>query len=51
MDIGPLYVAVASAVLSLLGWGFLAGLERFTPRAGVIWLVTALLALAGHAAR
>ncbi|MFI5266713.1 MAG: DUF6069 family protein [Chloroflexota bacterium] len=40
-------VAIASGVLSLLGWGLLAGLERFTSRARGIWLGIALLALIG----
>lgn len=45
MDIGPGTVAAASAILSLLGWGVLALLERFTSRARSIWLTLSLLAL------
>jgi hypothetical protein len=46
VDIGPLNVAVASAVLSLVGWAVLAALERLTPHARRIWLVVALVGLA-----
>ena len=46
VDIGPLTVAVATAVLSLLGWGVLAVLEQLTPNARRIWLLVALVALA-----
>src|SRR5918911_1114870 len=46
VDIGPLNVALASAVLSLVGWAVLAALERLTPHARRIWLVLALVALA-----
>ena len=46
VDIGPLTVALASALLSLLGWAVLAALERLTPRARRIWLVVALGGLA-----
>src|SRR5919199_6904968 len=46
VDIGPLNVALASALLSLLGWTVLAGLERLTPRARRIWLVVGLVGLA-----
>ena len=46
VDIGPLNVALASALLSLVGWAVLAGLERLTPRARRIWLVAALVGLA-----
>jgi hypothetical protein len=42
-----LTVAIAAAVLSLVGWGLLASLERLTSRAKGIWLVLALLGLAG----
>jgi Family of unknown function (DUF6069) len=45
VDIDPGTVAIASAVLSLLGWGLLSGLERFTSRARDVWLGVALLAL------
>ncbi len=45
MDIGPGTVAVASVVLSLIGWAVLATLERFTSRARGIWLALALVAL------
>ncbi|HUZ77844.1 MAG TPA: DUF6069 family protein [Chloroflexota bacterium] len=44
-EIGPVTVAVASAVLSLLGWGVLALLERVTSHARGIWRVMAPLAL------
>jgi hypothetical protein len=50
VDIGPFSVAVASALLALLGWAMLAGLERLTPHAHRIWLVAALLGLAGSLA-
>ena len=46
LDVGPLNVALASALLSLVGWAVLAGLERLTPRARRIWLVAALVGLA-----
>src|ERR687886_244550 len=46
VDIGPLNVALASALLSLVGWAVLAGLERLTPRAHRSWLVVALVGLA-----
>jgi hypothetical protein len=46
VDIGPLSVALASALLSLVGWAVMVGLERLTPRARGIWLVAALLGLA-----
>src|SRR5919202_1413379 len=46
VDIGPPSVALASALLSLVGWAVLAGLERLTPRAHGIWLVAALVGLA-----
>jgi hypothetical protein len=46
VDIGPLNVALASALLSLVGWAVLAGLERLTLRARRIWLVVALVGLA-----
>jgi hypothetical protein len=45
VDIGPGTVAVASFVLSLLGWGVLAVLERFTSWARRIWLALSLIAL------
>ena len=50
VDIGPLNVALASALLSLVGWAVLAGLERLTPRAHHIWLVVALVGLAASLA-
>ena len=50
VDIGPLNVALASVVLSLVGWAVLATLERLTPHARRIWLVLALLALAASLA-
>lgn len=46
MDIGPLNVAVAVVVLSLVGWASLAGLERLTAHAHRVWLVIALVGLA-----
>jgi hypothetical protein len=46
VDIGPLNVALASVLLSLVGWALLALLERLTPHAHRIWLVLALVALA-----
>jgi Family of unknown function (DUF6069) len=46
VDIGPLNVAVASVVLSLVGWAVLAALERLTPHARRVWLLVALVALA-----
>ncbi|MFG1950408.1 DUF6069 family protein [Micromonospora sp. NPDC048830] len=44
-EIGLPPVILLSLVVSLLGWGLLALLERFTRRAGVIWAVVAVLAL------
>ncbi len=44
--IGPLTVALASVIPSLLGWAVMAALERLTPHARRVWLVLALLALA-----
>ncbi len=44
-DIGPGIVGISAGVLSLLGWGVLAVLERFTVRARGIWLALSLLAL------
>ena len=41
-SVGVGYVAGAAAVASLLGWGFLAMLERRTPRARTIWTVSAV---------
>jgi Family of unknown function (DUF6069) len=46
VDIGPLNVALASVLLSLVGWAVLAGLERLTRRARRLWLVVALVGLA-----
>lgn len=46
-DIGPLLVAVASIVASLVGWGLIAVLERLTTHARGAWLILALVALAG----
>ena len=45
VDIGPGTVAIASAVLSLVGWGLLALLERFTSWARRIWLGLTAVAL------
>jgi hypothetical protein len=39
-------VIVASALVSLLGWGLLALLEKFTAKARTIWTVVALVVLA-----
>jgi hypothetical protein len=44
VDIGALNVAVATVVLSLVGWGALAVLERLTSHARHIWLLVALVA-------
>lgn len=38
-------VVLTAAIASLAGWGLLALLERFTPRAFVIWAVVAVLVL------
>ena len=45
-EIGLPAVILLSLVVSLLGWGLLALLERFTTRAGVIWAAVAATALA-----
>ena len=45
VDIGPGTVAIASLVVSLLGWGVLAVLERFTSWDRRIWLALSLIAL------
>ena len=44
VDVGPGAVALASAVLSLVGWGLLALLERVTKHARRVWLGLASLA-------
>ncbi len=44
-SVGIGYVVGAGAVASLLGWGFLAMLERRTPRARTIWTVAAVIIL------
>jgi hypothetical protein len=46
VDVGPLTVALASVVLSLVGWAILAVLERLTSGARRIWLALALVGLA-----
>jgi hypothetical protein len=45
VTIGPLTVALTAALLPLIGWAVLAGLERLTQRAPQIWLGLALLVL------
>ncbi|HEU5128282.1 MAG TPA: DUF6069 family protein [Glycomyces sp.] len=44
--VGPAATAVATAVAGLLGWAFLALLERLTERSDRIWVITALAVLA-----
>lgn len=44
--VGPAATAVAAAVAGLLGWAFLALLERLTERSDRIWVITALAVLA-----
>ncbi len=44
-DIGALAVLTASALASLVGWGLLALLERFSGRAHSVWAVVAALVL------
>jgi Family of unknown function (DUF6069) len=45
-DISALSIALASLVLPLIGWAFLAGLERLVASAARrVWLVLALAAL------
>jgi hypothetical protein len=44
-NIGPLDVVIASALLSLAGWGLLALLERVTAHARTVWVVFAVVAL------
>jgi hypothetical protein len=44
-EIGPLIVLLTALVPCLLGWGFLAMLERITTRARVVWIVVALVGL------
>jgi Kef-type K+ transport system membrane component KefB len=46
MHIGGVSVFVASAVVSLAGWGLLALLERRTANARKIWTIVALIACA-----
>lgn len=45
IDIGPLNVALASLVLSLVAWRLLAALERLTQHARTIWVLLALVGL------
>ena len=53
--VGPAPVIIVSLVGGLVAWGFLALPERFTARAGRIWLIVAvvvlLLSLAGPLAQ
>jgi len=44
-DVGPLQVIIASGIGSLMGWALLALLERFSSRAGAVWVAVVLLAL------
>jgi hypothetical protein len=44
--VGPAPVAMAAALAGCLGWGLLAVLERFTPRARTVWTTAALVVLA-----
>jgi len=44
-EIGGITVLVMATAAALLGWAFLAVLERFTAKARRIWLVTALVVL------
>jgi hypothetical protein len=46
MDLGMGAIVFFALVSSLLGWALLAGLERVTARAGVVWTIVALLVLA-----
>ena len=50
VDVGQLNVALASVLLSGVGWAVLAGLERLTQYARRIWLVAALVGLAASLA-
>ena len=43
--IGPASVIIATLVGGLIGWGLLALLERYTVRAGRIWLIVAVIVL------
>ncbi|MGA6174649.1 DUF6069 family protein [Streptomyces sp. NPDC012600] len=45
LDIGLLPVVVLALLVSLLGWGLLAALERFTGRARLLWTVAAFAVL------
>ena len=45
-DLGAGAIAVFALAASLLGWALLAGLERITSRAGLIWTAVALTVLA-----
>ncbi|MET7335830.1 DUF6069 family protein [Nonomuraea sp. NPDC005650] len=44
--VGPVSVVVASLVAGLAGWALLAALERWAPRPGRVWTITALVVLA-----
>ncbi|MFE2292538.1 DUF6069 family protein [Streptomyces sp. NPDC059452] len=45
LDIGLLPVVVIALLISLLGWGLLAVLERFTRRPRLLWTVAACAVL------
>jgi hypothetical protein len=45
LEVTATNVALVTAILSLVGWGVMALLERFTPRPGRVWLIVAPLAL------
>jgi hypothetical protein len=44
-DLGVAAMVIFSVLPALLGWAFLAGLERVTSRASLIWTVVALVVL------
>ena len=44
-QVSPRDIIAASLLGALLGWGFLALLERRTPRAGTLWTAAATIAL------
>lgn len=45
MELGPVFVGITAAVLSLVAWGLIALMERLTSRASNVWLAVAPLAL------
>ncbi len=45
MDLGPVFVGLTAALLSLIAWGLIALLERLTARAARLWLALAPLLL------